>query len=96
MKAWELSSFSCSTKPQEEFKEILPSETELLFLKPQEDTFVYFEIGENDLDKKYKIDLYLENSYQEKPELLFSGDQEVSLNKTNKFLPMALEDYNEK
>lgn len=50
-----------------------PFEVEMVKIDAQNEKFVYFNIEDNFLKRKFHLHIYLEEGYK-KPELLFSGD----------------------
>lgn len=95
VKAKALSQFFCRATPQGEFRMISPFEVELIEISPLMERYVYFNINEQDMHRTVTLDIYQGEGFK-KPEFLYSGEQNVTTDKYDSFLPMPLQDFNEK
>ena len=95
VKAWEFSKFSISVKPNDKFKNLKENESEIVYTNSEKDVYLYYEISKKKLKniKSLNIDIYTEQYYTGKPELLFIPEKDVTLNKNSAFIPMDIEDY---
>lgn len=95
VKAWEFSKFSILVKPIDKFKNLRENESEIVYTNSEKDIYLYYEISNKKLKniKSLNIDIYTEQYYTAKPELLFIPEKDVTLNKNSSFIPMDIEDY---
>jgi hypothetical protein len=95
VKSWEFSKFSILVKPVDKFKQLHSNESELIYTNPDKDIYLYYNVSKTKLKSTMLLnfDIYTEQYYTAKPELLFIPEQDISLSKDSAFIPMNVIDY---
>lgn len=94
----EFSRFDINIKPKEKFQELRTFETEIVQGSRDSDVYAYYTLTPKALKstRSITIDYQCQESFRERPELLFISDAEVVLNQNSPFIPMPMQDLSER